>query len=101
MRVPLPLTPQYFTDKGTVDRYITILWHLPNSISDLSSPSDHFARMETNIRRANLTLDGGDKKRKRASALTTTNRLQLEKQEDVAVTRKLLSLERTLKVGSP
>ena len=54
--------------------------------------------MVHHIRRADLTLDGADKKQKRTSAMTTADQLKVDKREAILLSRKLLSLQRTLKV---
>lgn len=85
------------SSKSSITSGITPSVSPRGSREDLSSPTDHLAQLEKDIRKANLTLDGANKHVKRASVLTGTELLALEKAEEVVLTKRLLSLERTLK----
>ena len=67
--------------------------------SDLLEKGENITDLYSNIRRANLTLDGVDVKTRRNTRLTPSTDLELENPEEVLVTRRLLSLERTVKVS--
>ena len=62
---------------------------------------DHLARVYTSIRRADLALDGSCVRKKRTSTMAPADRLpHVRNSTEVMVSRKLSSLQRTLKVST-
>ncbi len=61
---------------------------------------DHLAKVYSSIRRANLALDGSSVKQKRTSTLAPADRLHVENSKELMFSRKLSSLQRTLRVSA-
>ena len=60
---------------------------------------DHLGRVYKSIRRAELGIDGTSVKAKRTSTMAPADRLDIRNSKEVNCTRKLISLQRTLRVS--
>ena len=60
---------------------------------------DHLARVYTDIRKQGLSMDGSSIRKKRTSTMAPADRLHVRNSKEILVSRKLSSLQRTLKVN--